>query len=174
MNLDCGSCGESFQAEGNETSCPTCMSAETQVEPQVMMETPTPHDDCYTFSELEKALFSEHEGQKTLARIITRMRVEGYDEEGWKVMIGLTAFAYKYYNCKGIPIHEQLRMLENAPLREVTQYMAGDISKLTEQVMNAESLKPSINNKGENKDKDAYKMIALALTALGFAYATRG
>ena len=145
MTMDCGCCGETFQAEGDETNCLSCggctqscanspvmeiLPQETLTETEsISTSLPMSSNDgeCYSFSELEYLLFSGEEGRKTLTRIITRMRVEGYDEEAWKVMIGLTAFAYKYYNCKGIAIHDQLKMLENAPLREVTQYMAGDI-----------------------------------------------
>ena len=46
--------------------------------------------------------------------------------------------------------------------------------QLTQQVMNAESLKPSMEKNSEREDKDAFKIIALGLTALAFAYATRG
>jgi len=182
MTNDCGCCGQSFQAEGDETTCVGCEdcqeSCETQ--PEMVVITPQPisntHNggDCYSFSQLEELLFLGQDGQKTLARILTRMRVEGYDEEAWKVIIGLTAYAYKHYNCKGLPVSEQLKMLENAPLREITHYMIGNLEQLTQQVMNAESLKPSMEKNSEREDKDAFKIIALGLTALAFAYATRG
>lgn len=186
MDADCSCCGDVFQSEseGNEClSCSDCVgtcakSAEIQIEPpMVMMETPLTQDmdsmnDCYNFSELENRLFMGGDGQKTLARIITRMRVEGYDEEAWKVIIGLTAFAYKNFNCKGIPISQQLKMLESAPLREITQFVPGDISGLVNNVLNSETIPHGLEN-DKKQTMDTYKIMALGLTALAFSYATR-
>ena len=129
--------------------------------------------DCYNFSELEAQLFESEEGEKTLARIITRMRIEGYDEEAWKVVIGLTAFAYKNFNCKGIPISQQLKMLESAPLREITQFIPGDINGLVNSVLASDTIGVKESKKDMAESKDLYKIIALSLTALAFSYATR-
>lgn len=186
MDADCSCCGDSFQSESEDKECSSCAdcmgacskSAEPQIEPpMVMMETPSTHNmdsmnDCYNFSELENRLFMGSEGQKTLARIITRMRVEGYDEEAWKVIIGLTAFAYKNFNCKNIPISQQLKMLESAPLREITQFVPGDISGLVNNVLNSETI-PHGLEKDKKQTMDAYKIMALGITALAFSYATR-
>ena len=97
------------------------------------------------------------------------MRVEGYDEDAWKVIIGLSAFAYKNYNCKNISIQEQLRMLESAPLREITQYIPGDIDGLVNTVIRSENTFSTPHK----TDKDAYKIMALGLTALVFSYVSR-
>jgi len=141
--------------------------------PPTMPSQPMPMGDCYNFSDLESQLFSGGEGQKTLARIITRMRIEGYDEDAWKVVIGLTAYAYKNYNCKGMSIMQQLQMLESAPLREITQYVPGDIGGLVESVLQADTLNLKSPSMGLGQNKEMYKIVALALTAVAFSFATR-
>ena len=140
--------------------------------PQPVIE-PMSMGDCYNFSELEAHLFESEEGKKTLARIITRMRIEGYDEEAWKVVIGLTAFAYKNFNCKGINISQQLKMLESAPLRDITQFIPGDTNGLVESVLASDTVSVKEDKKERVESKDLYKIIALSLTAVAFSYATR-
>lgn len=140
--------------------------------PQTMPPQSMPMGDCYNFSELESHLFDGTEGQKTLARIITRMRIEGYDEDAWKVMIGLTAYAYKNYNCKGMTIMQQLQMLESAPLREITQYIPGDIGGLVNTVLQSDTLNLKASESGV-QNKEMYKLLALAMTAVAFSFATR-
>jgi hypothetical protein len=181
MDADCSCCGDVFQSENEEIDCLSCgdcsgtcsKSSESVMERPIDLPPPTPmivnDSSCYSFPELESKLFEGENGKKTLARIITRMRVEGYDEDAWKVIIGLSAFAYKNYNCKNISIQEQLRMLESAPLRDITKYIPGDIDGLVNNVIHSEN-----NFSASHKtDKDAYKIMALGLTALIFSYVSR-
>ena len=113
--------------------------------PQTMPPQSMPMGDCYNFSELESQLFSG----------------------------GLTAYAYKNYNCKGMSIMQQLQMLESAPLREITQYVPGDIGGLVENVLQADTLNLKRPTMGLGQNKEMYKILALAMTAVAFSFATR-
>ena len=69
-------------------------------------------------------------------------------------------------------ILQQLQMLESAPLREITQYIPGDIGGLVNTVLQSDTLNLKASESGV-QNKEMYKLLALAMTAVAFSFATR-
>ena len=182
MESDCSSCGNTFEAEGEtNTFCSDCAGENepfVQEAPILDIDLPAPEPQgmeqrgvCVGFSELEKALFGDSEGAKTASRFMARMRVEGYQEDAWKVIIGLTAYAYKNYNCSGMSLGEMRTMLAKAPLRDVADYIPGNIEEVQDNI--SSGLYGSEESGNQIVSNDVYKMGGLVALALAFAFATR-
>ena len=178
MDASCGNCGNTFRAEDTETTfCSECSSQQTP-EPEaysapIQIDIGGSQEDCMTFNEMEEKLFGSIEGSKTVARTLTRLRLEGYNEEAWKVVLGLTAYAYKNLNCNSYSSEAMLKFLNQRPLREVVEFIPANVEELTDSVMNAEIVKDSEGRESPINTKDALMMGGLSLLALTFALATR-
>lgn len=185
MDSNCSSCNNTFMAEdATQTMCADCSSNDrkdaqsTQYEsPVVVSHQPNIQNDrayCSSFGELEQELFADSEGSKTVARVLTRMRLEGYEEEAWKVVMGLTAFAYKNFNCRGYSVEQMRKEINNAPLREITEYIPGNIEELTQQIQTSDVvMMGSENKKGSKNMNDLYTMGGLVALTLAFAFVSR-
>jgi len=102
------------------------------------------------------------------------MRLEGYEEEAWKVVMGLTAFAYKNFNCRGYSVEQMRREIDNAPLREITEYIPGNIEELTQQIQTSDVVMMGSETKNSSKNmNDLYTMGGLVALTLAFAFVSR-
>jgi len=182
MDASCSSCGNTFRAEDSAlTMCADCSSQTTPesesfdattMNMKIQMQG-IEGDGCMTFTDMEQALFGTIEGSKTVARTLTRLRLEGYQEDAWKVVLGLTAYAYKNLNCQSYSPEAMLRYLNQRPLREIVEYIPANVEELTDSVLNAEVVKESETLWSSDRARDAYMMGGFSLLALVFAFASR-
>jgi len=186
MDSNCSSCNNSFEAEDDsEKYCADCATQEEVQESQeyeapVIVESLNNSDStsngmgfCGSFGELEQNLFADEEGSKVVARVITRMRLEGYQEDAWKIVMGLTAFAYKNLNCKGYSVEQMRKEISNAPLRELTEFIPGNVAELTEKITTTEMVLNGESKKESNNYNDLFAMGGLVALTFAFAFASR-
>ena len=112
-------------------------------------------------SDYEEWLFGDEMGQRSLARIMAKLKREGYNYRPWQISIGASVCSLDNYN--NTNLIETRHSIERMPISKIIAKMPEDtegIQKVVETIKNAENFVAS-----KNQDHTFYYLAGAGILA---------
>lgn len=127
----CPSCQSYVRAKRDKLSiqknaeCFTCFTKtethKTQVAKDTLLAEESSRIASLDLSDYEEWLFGDEMGQITLARLLTKVKREGYDFKPWQVSIGASAWSLENFHNTGLV--ETRHIVERMPIKDLLDHL---------------------------------------------------
>tara|TARA_R110000851_G_scaffold44292_2_gene109030 strand:+ start:2822 stop:3628 length:807 start_codon:yes stop_codon:yes gene_type:complete len=115
------------------------------------------------FSDYEEWLFGDELGQRTLARIMTKLKREEYHHRPWQVSIAAAACSKDNYN--NTSLIESRHIIERMPISKIMAHIPNDIEGIQEVVQTLKRAETFIANKNTKMDKGLIYIVGASMIA---------
>ena len=115
------------------------------------------------FSDYEEWLFGDELGQRSLARIIAKLKREEYHHRPWQVSIAAAACSKNNYN--NTSLIESRHIIERMPISKIMEHIPNDIEGIQEVVQTLKQAETFIAKTNTNLDKGLIYIVGASLLA---------
>tara|TARA_R110000824_G_scaffold73688_4_gene187647 strand:+ start:2617 stop:3372 length:756 start_codon:yes stop_codon:yes gene_type:complete len=136
-NAECFSCYTKTETHKTEVAKDTLMAEETN------------RIASLDLSDYEEWLFGDELGQISLARLMTKVKREGYDYKPWQISIGASAWSLENYH--NTSIGETRHFVERMPIKDLLDFIPAntqDIIQVINSVKRAEDTMTPTDKRG--------------------------